>query len=149
MAVSPKCATLAEEWKTAAEGELASAQTLRATGQNWPQVYWHAGFAVELMLKAIRIRQNGLEEWPPGDRGRKWHDLAFTVDMAGLTEDLRAACRVNLRFEAYWLTVKDWDHQNRYPGGATTSVEARDMLLAVENRTNGVMRWLRQVYQNI
>jgi hypothetical protein len=101
------------------------------------------------MLKAIRIKKNDLEEWPAGDRGGKWHDLAFATDMAALAGDLRTACRASLAFEAYWLTVKDWDHQNRYPGGAPTRIEARDMLLAVENRTNGVMRWLRQVYENM
>jgi hypothetical protein len=55
---------LAEQWRASAEAEVEAAKALRATGQNWGQVYWHAGFAIEQILKAIRIKHEGLEEWP-------------------------------------------------------------------------------------
>jgi hypothetical protein len=112
-------------------------------------VYTHAGFAVELMLKAIRVKQDGLEEWPAADRGAKWHDLEFASEQAGLSDELRQACQANLTFEAYWLTVRDWDNQSRYPDGTPSPVDAKDMLLAVINPTNGVMKWLEQYYQTI
>jgi hypothetical protein len=99
------------------------------------------------MLKAVRVKRDGLEEWPAADQGSIWHDIAFVADRAGLRDALRQACRASLSFEAYWLTVRDWDHRRRYPGDSPTRVEARDMLLAVTNANNGVMTWLRKIYQ--
>jgi hypothetical protein len=62
MAASAKCIRLAEQWRASAEAEVEAAKALRATGQNWGQVYWHAGFAIEQMIKAIRIKREGFEE---------------------------------------------------------------------------------------
>jgi hypothetical protein len=143
------CAALADKWWAAAMAEIAAAKSLRSTGRNWSQIYQHAGFAVELMLKAIRIKRLGLEEWPAGDKGNKWHDLNYAAEQAGIMGDLRSACRDNLPLEAYWLTTKDWDNQSRYPGGEPSEAEAKELLLAVINPTNGVMKWLRQTYQKI
>jgi hypothetical protein len=150
MPVSAKCAALAEKWRASAEAEIEAAKALRATGQNWGQVYWHAGFAVEQMLKAIRLKRDGHEVWPVADRGGAWHDLEFVVDRA-VGDDLRAACRANVAFEAYWLTVRDWSHERRYPdeGRPMTRKEALDLLLAVINPSNGVMKWLQEIYRNI
>jgi hypothetical protein len=89
MAISAKCIKLAEQWRTSAEAELKAAKALRATGQNWGQVYWHAGFAIEQMIKAIRIKREALEEWPAADRGAKWHDLELLANTV-IKDDLRA-----------------------------------------------------------
>jgi hypothetical protein len=150
MTVSAKCARLAEQWRASAEAEIDAAKALRATGQNWGQVYWHAGFAIEQMLKAIRIRREGLEEWPAADRGAIWHDLEVLADRV-VRADLQVACRANLTFEAYWLTVRDWSHERRYPGDTNpvTKKDGLDLLLAVINPRNGVMKWLQELYQSI
>jgi HEPN domain-containing protein len=140
---------LAEEWWARAMDEVGAAKSLRSTGKNWAQIYQHAGFAVELMLKAIRIKNLGLEAWPAADKGNKWHDLKYAAEQAGIMDDLRAACRGNISLEAYWLTVKDWDNQSRYPGGVPSELDAKELLLAVINPTNGVMKWLQQTYQKI
>ena len=102
------------------------------------------------MLKAIRIKRDALEEWPAADRGSKWHDLEFLAEMV-VKDELRAACRANITLEAYWLTVRDWSHERRYPGDANpvTRKDGLDLLLAVINPNNGVMRWLQELYQSI
>jgi hypothetical protein len=149
MPISATCAALAEQWKASAERELATADNLRATGQDWPNVYWHAGFAVEHMLKAVRIKRDGLEVWPASDRGARWHQLEYIAERAGLKGEINQESSVNLAFGANWLTVKDWDQQRRYPGNAPSEMEARDLLNAVNDPTNGVMTWLLQIYQSL
>ena len=150
MGASAKCIRLAEQWRASAEAEVEAAKALRATGQNWGQVYWHAGFAIEQMIKAIRIKREGFEEWPAADRGAKWHDLELLAD-AVIKDDLRARRRASITFEAYWLTVRDWSHERRHPGDANpvTRKDGLDLLLAVINSSNGVMKWLQDLYQSV
>ena len=75
---------------------------------------------------------------------------SFIAD-AVIKDDLRAACRANMTFEAYWLTVRDWSHERRYPGDANpvTRKDGLDLLLAVINPNNGVMKWLQELYRSI
>jgi len=40
------------------------------------------------------------------DQCAKCHDLEFLTDLV-IKDDLRAACRANITFEAYWLTLRD------------------------------------------
>jgi HEPN domain-containing protein len=140
---------LAEQFRVAAERELQSARDLQAVGKDWSSVYWHAGYAVELMLKAIRIKSSSLTEWPPADKGARWHDLEYVVERSGLKAKLKHERRSSSKFAAYWLATKDWDHSRRYPPDSPTKIEAKDLLLAVMNPTSGVMPCLRQIYQSI
>jgi HEPN domain-containing protein len=148
-AVSVGCARHAEEWRGYADRELNTAQELRATGKDWPNVYWHAGFSVECLLKAVRVKREGLESWPNGDTGGRWHDINYAAERAGLTAELQAMRRHDRAFGAYWLTVKDWRQDRRYPGNSVTEREARDLLTAVANPTDGVRKWLLQVYHQL
>ena len=148
MAATARCAILADEFKRAADRELDTAIDLAAIGKDWQSVYWHAGFAVENMLKAIRIKNDGLEEWPLEDRNAKWHDIEYITERTGIKERLKYE-RKRKSFAANWLTVKDWDQSRRYPGNAVTKSEAVDLLHAIRSPTNGVMACLRQIYQSI
>jgi hypothetical protein len=147
--LSPKCAQHAEQWRESAALNLKTAEDLRAVGRDWPSVYWHAGFAVENILKAIRVKRDGLEEWPLSDRGKTWHDLNFIMDKAGLRAAIKMESGQDQTFAAYWLTVKDWKQERRYPGDPPTELEARDLLKAVANPTSGIMRWLLRSYHSI
>jgi hypothetical protein len=97
-------------------------------------------------MKAIRVKRDGLEEWPAADRSAKWHDIGYISERSGLKGRLKHE-RKNKTFAAYWLTVKDWDHSRRYPGNPVTKSEALDLLRAVRNPSNGVMRCLFQIYR--
>ena len=145
---SAKCIAHAQSWYDSAERELKTAQHLRSQGMDWSNVYWHAGFAVEHMLKAIRTKRDCLEKWPNADKGRAWHQIEYIASRAGVDDERVEMAKSNVSFEANWLTVKDWDQQKRYPGSAPSKAEARDMLTSVANPTSGVMKWLRQVYLN-
>jgi hypothetical protein len=147
--LSAKCLAYAEQWKAGADRELATAHVLRAVGKDWPNVYWHAGFAVEHILKAIRVKLHDLEQWPNSDKGASWHQLEFILRRCGLAASVADAASHDSSFGAYWLTVKDWDQQKRYPENTPTETEARDLLTAVANPTSGVMKWLLQTYHSI
>lgn len=104
------------------------------------------------MLKAVRIKNDGLEEWPAADRSANWHQLEFVVERAGLKEKIRQAGLADISFQVSWLTVRDWSHHRRYPDDAAPGVErkeALDLLRAETHPGHGVMRWLHQVYNNI
>src|ERR1700730_7415516 len=141
-----KCARHAEEWCESAARELKTAEVLRATGRDWPNVYWHAGFSVEMMFKGIRVKLDDLEEWPPSNKGKKWHNVVFLMEKTSLKTAVTTESGRDQAFGAYWLTVKDWEQERRYPGNLPTQREARDLLTAVANPTSGVMRWLLRTY---
>jgi hypothetical protein len=147
--LSPQCLCYAEQWRKSAAREQQTADVLRATGRDWSSVYWHAGFAIEHILKAIRVKADDLEAWPPNDRSAKWHDLTFVSGRAGLTGNIAHESRRDHTFAAYWLVVKDWQQDRRYPGNSPTEREARDLLTAVANPTSGVMTWLLRIYHSI
>lgn len=138
----------AEAWRQDAERELQTARDLRAIGQDWVSVYWHAGQAVEFMLKALRMKREGLTSWPPADKGAKWHRLTFLADRCSVRKTLEREVASGTVVGANWLTVRDWDHQLRYPGSPITEREARDILLAVANPSDGIMQWLQGHYHS-
>ena len=147
--LTPKCAALAEEWREAAWRDQESAETLRSSGRDWSSVYWHSGFAIEKMVKAVRVKKYDLEDWPASDQSARWHEISFVANRSSISAEISAESARDLAFSAYWLTVKDWDHRRRYPPNSPTEREARDLLTAVGNPTSGVMRWLLQIYHSI
>ena len=149
MPVTAACARLADELAANAARELQTASTLAAVGQDWGSVYWHAGFAVEHMLKAIRVKNDELEAWPEEDRSGRWHDLSYIVERAGIRDLLRHERRRNRPFAGCWLATKDWDQGRRYPGNPVTRKDALDLLNAIRNPNHGVMLCLSRLYQNI
>jgi HEPN domain-containing protein len=138
----------AEAWRSSAERMLQSAADLRAVGQDWPTVYRLSGESVEFMLKAIRMKREGLTSWPATDRGAKWHRLTFLAERCSLHKRLAAEAANGTALGGNWLTVRDWDFQRRFPGHVAER-EARDILGAVNHPLDGVMQWLRQLYQRI
>src|SRR5262245_35123609 len=141
-AISDKCAALAESFAAAAERELETADDLAKIGKDWVSVYWHAGFAVESLLKAIMVKTDGMEKWV--DQGGKWHDITYAAARAGITQRLKHE-RKSKAFAANWLAVKDWDQSRRYPGNTVDKEEAKDLLKAIKNPGNGVMKCLRTI----
>lgn len=112
-------------------------------------MYWHAGFSVEHMLKAVLLLRQGLEEWPQGWRSGQWHRLDHVASQAGLGSAIQSMIGSGSALGANWLTVRDWDHQKRYPPMVVSEAEAKDLLLAVANPTRGIMKWLQDVYRSI
>ena len=67
------------------------------------------------MLKAIRMKREGLSSWPATDKGGPWHRLQFIADRCMVLVSLKAEAAKGTALGANWLTVRDWDHQRRFP----------------------------------
>ena len=134
-----------DEWQIArARATLSSADRLKATGQDWPNVYFLAGLAVELALWAIRLRGAGLVECDH-QNVRPQHDLSALALLANLREAIRCECNSNRGFQQNWRTVCDWDSNARFE--KVTRQDAVDLMVAVNNPNNGVMAWLEKHFQ--
>lgn len=101
-----------------------------------------AGYAVEFGLKAVLAKQFQSATIP----NKKLvldihtHNLDALVKLAGLKRSLDAEVLVSPAFELNWSVVKDWSEASRY--AAWTPQEAVDLVNAVGNRSNGVIKWV-------
>ncbi|MFC3643031.1 hypothetical protein [Aquibium oceanicum] len=127
-----------------AEETLLTADRLRQNGRDWPNIYYLSGLAVEHALWAIRVRRAMLTS-PDYHKVTPHHDLNKIAVHCGLVEELKRTIRGNRAFHMNWRTVCDWDNNSRYQ--RVSAQDAKDMCLAVNNPTSGVMPWLRNIYQ--
>lgn len=139
----------AEEWRAGALKNLDAARRIAASGRDWESSYYHSGFAVELMLKACRMRRDRLPGWPGTDKSASWHDPTFAAGRCGLMPEIERESRANPIFAANWGEVKTWSPRKRYPPFSVSEAEARSILLAAANPNNGVVPWLAKLYARI
>lgn len=133
-----------DDWWREAEAELERARKLSATGDD-QGAYAHAGQAIEFALKAVYMRKNALAKWPDDKKGANWHNLQLIAEAAGVKPDARTEKEVL----ANWLTARDWSSNARFPGQKVPRAELRDLMVAVSNEQNGVMGWLRNIFQKL
>lgn len=125
-----------------AQALLASRRAVDKSG-----AYYLAGYAVECALKACIARKTLAEDWPPPAKevqAMYTHNLADLVKLAGLQTDLENERRQNAIFNRYWAEIKDWNEQSRYL--LKTRQEARLLVTAIGDPTNGVLRWIQQYW---
>ena len=125
-----------------AEAKLEDAKLLLSAGRA-ANAYYLAGYAVELMLKAIlsgRFRENTLP-----DRGLinqlYSHDLARLTRLALLDVALRQHEESDTDFRIRWGIVLEWTEESRYGGYGADAAAA--LIEAIENPEHGVLPWLR------
>lgn len=108
--------------------------------------YYLSGYAVECGLKAVIVRswQSEVASYglPPRNvvTDTYIHDLTKLVKVANLAAALDNEANVNPLFRDYWEVVKDWNELSRYE--LWTQQDAEDIIKAVDDPSNGVMRWL-------
>ncbi len=148
--------SLSDQFKQRGEDYLLFAKKHAQTGGPWFTVYLDAGYSIEFMMKACRVKRERLSEWPAGDTGAKWHNLRFLPDRCGLGDELKRKLASSKEFKKSWLEVKDWEPRRRYPVDRNydpkwdvTEVEARGMLRATIHHAYGVFPWLVEVYERI
>lgn len=135
-----------DEWWRVAENEARIARGLHATG-DLQQCYHHAGQALEFALKAIYMLRNQHRALPDECRGARWHSLEFIASKAGISGELGDLRSSRQRY-AYWLTVRDWDSNRRFPDAKKVSkIECRDFMIAAFSPTGGIFQWLEIIYQ--
>ena len=134
----------ADDWMRRGASELESAKILKSNGKA-NEAYFHAGQAVEFVLKAIYLKRNNLAAMPPDNKGAKWHDLALCAEAARVMSDLNQK-GLSRSIRQNWLTVRDWKSNARFPGARVPQQELNDFFVAVCNDRDGVWQWLETIY---
>lgn len=121
---------------------LREANALLAAG-HWEGAYYLGGYVVECALKACIARRTERYEFPDKQRAQSSHThrIKDLVRVAGIEEDLEAVRMTDLRFAAHWQIVEDWSELSRYERKGITA--AQGLLLALNDRQHGVLRWLK------
>lgn len=102
--------------------------------------YYLAGYAVELMLKAILSSQFKADTLPDKALLNEafTHNFAQLVNLCRLKDDLQARQNVDAEFRGLWQIAMGWKETSRY--GDFGMDEAADLIEAIEK---GVLPWLR------
>lgn len=138
---------MSADLRALAANRLAEAEVLLVHG--FPSgAYYLSGYAVECGLKAVIVRswqpQVATYGLPPRNvvTDTYVHDLTRLVKIANLGAALDGEATANPRFRAFWEVVKDWNESSRYE--LWTRRDAEDIVEAVGDSRDGVMRWLQR-----
>jgi hypothetical protein len=109
--------------------------------------YYLAGYSVECALKACIAKQTKESDFPDLEIAKKsyTHNVESLLDTAGLTKDLTDEVSRNATFGRYWGTVKDWKEISRYDLSITDKA-AKDLIQAVLDPRDGVLRWVKRYW---
>jgi HEPN domain-containing protein len=104
------------------------------------------GYAVEAALKARICRLLGAEVYPDSGKYRgvyAVHDLDQLLFLAGLQGKMEQQAPL---FEN-WTLAAPWKPDLRYsPPGTITQKQAADILKAIRDPKNGVLRWIKSYW---
>lgn len=113
--------------------------------KKWSGAYYLAGYAVECGLKAcvlVHIHKTGIIFEDKKFATNCWtHNLEELVKLSGLDREQGLAVSSNPALRNNWLIVYDWNEIARCK--RWTESQARDLLEAVSNPTNGVFAWIK------
>ncbi|KIZ42307.1 MULTISPECIES: hypothetical protein [Rhodopseudomonas] len=122
-----------------ADAKLQDAKRLLQLGSGG-NAYYLAGYAVELMLKAILSGQFKADTLPDKSMlGRAFtHNFGDLVKLCHLEEDLQGRQKTDAEFAGRWQIALSWKEASRY--GEFGQDEAADLIEAIEK---GILPWLR------
>lgn len=125
-----------------AEAKLADAKLLLDAGSGG-NAYYLAGYAIELLLKAVLSSRFRTDTIPDPDWSTKVfiHNFARLADLALLKEDLDQSADDDPEFFVRWLLVQQWKETSRYEVRDLDA--ARKLVEAIEHPDHGVLQWLR------
>jgi hypothetical protein len=103
-----------------------------------------AGYAAESALKACIAKLTERHEFPDRKRVEQsyTHNLAQLLKCAGLEDALDEAAKLQPKLNANWVTVTNWSERSRYE--KRSKAEAEELLKALRDPKQGVLRWLKQ-----
>jgi HEPN domain-containing protein len=125
-----------------AEAKLEDAKLLLSAGRA-TNAYYLAGYAVELMLKAIlscRFRENTLPDRVLINQLYS-HDLDRLTRLALLDVAFQQHGKSDADFRLRWDIVLEWTEESRY--GDYSADAAAALIEAIENPEHGILPWLR------
>ena len=132
------------ELQQLANMRLAEARVLVAAGHA-PGAYYLAGYVIEWALKACIARAVREHDFPEREKVNQSysHNLVQLLKTAGLEAALESAIRQSQPLADNWAVVKDWNESKRY-SLSLVAQDANDLVAAVGDPGNGVLRWLTQ-----
>ncbi len=117
--------------------------------KRWSGAYYLSGYAVELALKSRILVYMVDSDYVFGSAPQKiqlrdfWiHDLYKLVGLGGLEEELMRELEADAIFNKYWSLVNEWNESARYV--ETSESEAKELYRAIDDRENGVFKWIRK-----
>jgi HEPN domain-containing protein len=125
-----------------AEEKLRDARILLQNGSGG-NAYYLAGYAVELMFKAVLASQIRAETIPSRDLVKDLftHDLNKLLGVADLRHALSERQDADPQFRGRWEVVLSWKETSRYD--FRNSDEALELIEAIDEPQHGVLRWLK------
>ena len=131
------------DFQNLSELRLRESRALLAAG--CPEgAYYLAGYAVECAFKACIAKRTQQHDFPEKGSNRYFsHDLEDLLGFAKLKLELDQALQTNPVLKANWTVVLNWSEESRYRQGKTAQ-DVMDLLIAIEDKTGGVLPWLRQ-----
>ena len=125
-----------------AEERASDAEALLNVGR-WSGAYYLAGYSVECGLKACIAKLTNQHDFPDKDfvKNSFTHNIDALVKLAGLGLQRETDIKANPLLGSNWLIIKNWDEVARYQ--CWTEPQARKLVSAVTDTTNGVLPWIR------
>ncbi len=125
-----------------AEERACDAEALLNVGR-WSGAYYLAGYSVECGLKACIAKLTNQDDFP----NKKFaldcytHKIETLVELAGLGLQRETGVQSISGLGSNWQIIKDWNEEARYR--CWTELQARKLVSAVTDTTNGVLPWIR------
>lgn len=134
--------TTRKEFQTLSEARLKDAVILLQHGRN-SSAYYLAGYCIEFALKACISQQFQTDKIPDRSfvQAVHTHRPEILMNSSGLAPAFKNACKENPNLEANWGVVCNWSEGSRYE--SWDSVSANSLLVAISDKDNGVLTWLK------
>jgi len=134
------------ELRELAKLRLREAETLFNAGLYDGSAYL-CGYVIEFALKARICKLLGIDEYPASGRLKSAyavHDFGQLLLLSGLKSKLDSA---NAEIYSNWSVATPWTPEIRYrPKGSVSEDEAEEMLDAVRDKPDGVLRWIMRYW---
>jgi HEPN domain-containing protein len=130
------------DFQKLADLRLREAKALLAAG--FPDgAYYLAGYAVECALKACIAKLTREHDFPDKKlvNDSHTHNLKDLLRLAELRDDLEALIEADAEMQSTLDKVQEWAETSRYK--RKTTQEAALLLDAIEDRTGGLLPWIR------
>ncbi|WP_080574899.1 HEPN domain-containing protein [Pseudomonas putida] len=134
--------TTRKEFQSLSEARFKDAVILLENGR-YSSAYYLAGYCIEFALKACISQQFQSDKIPDKSfvQAIHTHRPEILMNSSGLSPTFKQACKENHYLEANWGVVCNWSESSRYESWDSFSANA--LLVAISDKDNGVLTWLR------
>ena len=131
------------DFQEIAELRLRESKALLAVG--FPEgAYYLAGYAVECALKSCIANRTREHDFPEKTLVNESHtqNLKDLLRLSLLKSELDVAVQADSVMDTNWTIIQNWSETSRYQRKTIQQAEA--LLQAIEDRSGGLLPWVRQ-----